>query len=106
MNAKSSEPCIICLCEENTYQMRGIDCECKYYIHQKCHIEYTNSKQKIECPICHTITINNPFLNGHEVYVLKGEFVEVGESSCVKGCIGGFCCCLLVWTAIAGSLFG
>ncbi len=103
--SKSDDPCIICLCEENTHQMRGIDCDCKYYIHQKCHLDYTNNKQKIECPICHTISIDNPFLTGRELYVIKRELAEERESGCVKGCVFG-CCCYFVVGAILASVFG
>lgn len=101
--SKTEEPCIICLNEKNTQQLRGIDCECKYYIHQKCHIEYVNHSQKMECPICHTVTTENPFLTGRIVYIREKDKTE--DKSCVNACIGG-CCCYLIIMAIIGAVFG
>ena len=103
MNGKSKtgEPCIICLNEHKTHQMRGIDCECKYYIHQSCHIEYMNHKAKMECPICHMVSMENPFFPHSILY--KKEQKE--DNSCVNGCIGG-CCCYLIIGAILAAVFG
>lgn len=104
MNSKSKaeEPCIICLNEKNSYQMRGLDCDCKYYIHQSCHIEYTNNKQKIECPICHTVSMDNPFLPQRIVHVKRED---PQDSTCVKCCVGS-CFCYFVAVAILGAIFG
>ena len=96
--SKSGEPCIICLNEKKTHQMRGIDCDCKYYIHQSCHVEYVNHNHKMECPICHVISTPNPI---HTIYIKKEDLYKESDSSnnCVNGCIGG-CCFSLVILAI------
>jgi E3 ubiquitin-protein ligase DOA10 len=49
--------CLVCFdefTEENPSCINPIECECKFYIHEKCWMAWINFKRTIiECPICH-----------------------------------------------------
>jgi hypothetical protein len=55
------EDCLFCLepvRENHTVNPPG--CSCKIVAHEACIHTWYSQKQSLECPICHTVVIENP----------------------------------------------
>lgn len=63
------EPCMFCLEIEKQddeviplvfNQYSNGTCTCRIYTHLSCWISYTTHKGHVECPICHTVVVQQP----------------------------------------------
>lgn len=91
------ETCLFCL-EPLQGNPTGtiLDCSCKIFVHESCLHAWYTQKQCFECPICHTITIQNPI-----VVVVSQRNQETEETYQRHQKLAAGCCCILLFWAIS-----
>ena len=99
------EPCCL-FCLESTKEnpiRNPIGCSCKIQAHEACFHTWFNTKQKLECPICHTVSLPNRVINDN-IYVVYINNTDREEQNRVfrghEKAVGFCCCILLTWSIV------
>ena len=88
------EDCLFCLepvRENHTVNPPG--CSCKIVAHEACIHTWYNQKQSLECPICHTVVIQNPIPVFEINQVIQERRINQANQKVAAGC----CFIIMAW---------
>jgi hypothetical protein len=96
------ESCMVCLdpLKENPTS-NPFGCSCKILAHEACLRSWFHQKQKLECPICHTVITQNPVV----IYIQPPRQEEEERRVYRRNEKAiAMCCCILLGWAISLSI--
>lgn len=90
--------CLFCLdiIKENPTQ-NPVGCSCKIHAHQSCFQNWFTQKERMECPICHTVAVPTPFHHDQVHVVFVERPTETRPNRTSEKAIAMCCCILLGW---------
>ncbi len=107
MSQEIPPSCLFCLepVLENPIS-NPIGCSCRIEAHKSCFEGWVTTKQSLECPICHTVSIPNrlPDTQITIVYIDRTSTIQRRRHLQAKEQAAMFCCFLLLGWSIGVSV--